>query len=447
MEIVLDKKDATYASLKINLKEADYKPQVDSKLKEYGKKAALKGFRPGKVPAALINKMYGKGVLVEEISQIIATNINTYIKENGLNVIGEPLPLDEKNGNVEWENGKEFDFYYEIGMVPEFSYDLSGKFTAYKIAVDDKSVEETVDNLRKQFGRMITPEKSEEGDFVSGKVIAVGSSEEGKNTMIPTNRVVKGELKKFVGVKDGDKITFDPKKVFDNDAAYIGHALGITKEEAEKVSGDYELVVDKISRSGLADLDQEFFDKVFGPGNITSEAEFTAKLKETMGENYARETKNLLIRDVRETLVDKTKIDLPKDFLKKWLLASNNGKLTVEQIENEFDLYLKELKWTLIKNKFAAEKEVKVEHDEVLTKTKDMIKSQFGGMPLNEEMEESITKWAENYLKENKGKNYMDTYEQVLSEKTFDVLLENVATTEKTVDVEEFKNVVEKGNK
>ena len=442
MEIVLEKKDTTSGVLKVNLKQSDYKFIVDGKLKEFSKKATLKGFRPGKIPAGLVHKMYGKSILMDEVSKMVGTAINHHIKDNNLNIIGEPLPVDEVNGQANWDNAADFDFAYEIGIVPDFKYDLSGNYTAYKIKVDNSSVSETVENLRSQFGRMITPEASVEGDFVSGNVKPVGSDTE-VATMIPTNRLTKTELKKFTGLKIGDKVVFDPKKAFDNDTANIGHALGITKEEAANVSGEYELVVDKITRSGLAEIDQDFFDRVFGKDVVKSETEFMDKLKATVADNYDRETKNLLIRDVREDLIAKSDIALPKDFLKKWLISTNDGKLTLEQIEQEFDLYVKELKWTLIKNKFAQEKEVKVEHVDVLGKAKEMIKSQFGFMPLNDELEASITQWAENYLKENKGKNYMDIYEQVLSEKTFSKLVESVKTSEKSVTVDEFKKHVE----
>jgi len=305
------------------------------------------------------------------------------------------------------------------------------------IEVDDKAVKETLDNLRSQYGKMSNPEESAEGDFLYGELKEL-KGEFTTQTLVPLNKVTKGELKKFVGKKAGDKIEFDIQKTFEDSAA-IAHATGLTKEEAEKKEGKFELTVTKISRSEAAALDQDFFDKIFGKDAVKTEEEFNGKLKETIAENYTRESDNLLTKDIQRILVENTKIEFPDNFLKKWLLISNEGKISEEQIEKEYDLYLQELKWSLIRNKIGEDNDVKVENDDVLSKTKEMIHQQFGHMPLTDELNATLDKIAENYLQQEKGKNYMRMFEQVFFQKVMDLIKTKAKIQEKKVSVEEFK--------
>lgn len=438
MEITLEKKDKTNATIKVNLKEADYTPKVAEKVKEYSKKVSLKGFRPGKVPTALIEKMYGKSIKIDEINTLLSKSVTNYIKESKLNILGDPLPDTDAAGKIDWDNQKEFEFNYAVGLVPEFSYDLSDKkITKYEIEVEEKAVSETLENLRSQYGKMTNPEESAEGDFVYGELKEVNGNFT-TQTLIPTNKINKQEVKAFTGLKKGDKVSFDIKKTFE-DAAAIAHVTGLSKEEAEKKEGQFDLQVTNISRSEPAPLDQEFFDKIFGKDTVKTEQEFNDKLKETIQENYIRESDNLLNRDIQNQLVENTKIELPDDFLKKWLLISNEGKITQEQIEKEYEFYLKELKWSLIKNKIGEENSIKVENEEVVSKTKEMISQQFGNLPLGEEMEETLSKIADNYLQQDKGKNYIKLYEQVFHEKVMEVIKSRVSLQTKKVNVDEFK--------
>lgn len=443
MEITLEKQSATNATLKVNLKESDYRPKVAEKVKEYSKKVQLKGFRPGKVPASLVEKMYGKSILVEEINQILSDSITNYIRENKLQIIGEPLPDTQKSDNINWDTQKEFEFNYNLGLVPEFSLDLSPnvKLTKNVIKVEDKVVQETLENLRSQFGQSTNPEVSAEGDFLFGTLKEENGDFEFQS-LFPTNKIRKSELSKFVGLKVDDKVTFEIENTFD-DAADIAYVTGLSKEEAEKKQGIFSLTVSKINRSEPAELNQEFFDKVFGKDAVKSEEEFMAKLKSTIEENYQRESELLINHQIRKYYVDNTQIDLPADFLKQWLLVSNNGKITQEQIDKEFDLYLKELKWTLIKNKISEDNDIKAENDEIVGKTKEMVKQQFGGMAFGAELEETFDKITDNYLKQDNGKNYIRMYEQLVNEKVLEAVKTKISISDKSVDVEEFRKIAE----
>ena len=443
MEILFDKKDAANASLTVKLTKEDYKSKVDHKIKDYTKKVSIKGFRPGKVPAAVVQKMYGKSLLVEEVSAILAESINTYINENKLRLLGEPLPDNEATGIVVWNNDADYAFVYNLGLVPDFTVDLTAKtgLTAYDIEVNEKSVQETLENLKQQFGEMVDVETSSEGDFINGKLKEVAGTFE-STTLLPTSKLAKSELKKFIDLKVGDTVSFDIQKAFDNDAAVIAHFTGASNEVAATMSGHFEFTVETVRHTKLPELNQELFDKVFGKDAVTSVEEFNIKLKETIVDNYKRESKSLLSRELQKALVENTKIDLPSAFLKRWLLTTNEGKISQEQIETEFDYYAKELKWNLIQNQLAEKNNIKVENNEVLDKTKEMMRTQFGGMPLDAQMEEFLNKFADNYLKEEKGKNYLKIYEQIVHDKTMEHLLSNIKLATKKVNVEQFQDLM-----
>jgi trigger factor len=441
LDITLDKKDNTSASLKINLSEADYKPKVDAKLKEYSKKVSLKGFRPGKVPAALIQKMYGKGILVDEINHIVSHTVSDYIRDNKLPVVGEPLPAEGNGSNIDWDNQKEFEFTFDLGLIPDFDFTVNQdiKVTRYEIETDEKVVGETIDTLRNQFGQTTNPEKSEAGDMVFGELKQV-DGDFSQKTLIPLNKLKAPVADKFIGIGSEDKVTFDINKAFEADD--VRHVTGLSKEEAAELKGQFDFTVQNVNRTTPAELNQEFFDKVLGAGTADSEEAFRAKVKEIVNENYNRETDLFFVNTLKKEVLKKVNIDLPHDFLKRWLLVSNEGKLTKEQIDNEFDLYLDELKWTIIRNKVAEQSEIKVETADVLEKTKEMIRNQFAQMGLAGQMEEMIDNYADNYLKDEKGQNFMKMYEQVYYDKVLNYMKENVSTETKKVDVEGFKKIV-----
>lgn len=443
MDITLEKKNPTEASIKITLTEADYQPKVREKLKEYSKKAQIKGFRPGKVPPALIQKMYGKSIMIDEINHILSHAVNDYIRDNKIKILGDPLPNTESADKIDWENQKDFEFQYEIGLVDDFKYTLEGKkLIRYNIKVDDKSVEDTIADLQKQYGKMTNPEKSEDGDFLYGQVVQNGGEFNDK-VSIPLNLIEKKERKNFIGLSKGDKVTFDVKKAF-KDAATIADALNIDGAAAEALEGEFELEVINVNRQEAAELDQEFFDKIFGPEVVKSEEEFRNKVKETISENYKRETEIYFDRTIQDALLESTEITLPDEFLKRWLLTTNEGKITEEDIAKEYDAYAKEMKWTLIQNKIGEDHEIKVENSDIEEKAKQIISDQLGSSGLLAQLGDNLDAFVQNYLQSNNGDNYMRVFSQVKAEKVFEIVREKAEIEEKEVDVEEFKDIVTK---
>lgn len=442
MDITLEKKNPTEASIKITLTEADYQPKVREKLKEYSKKAQIKGFRPGKVPPALIQKMYGKSIMIDEINHILSHAVNDYIRDNKIQILGDPLPNTENADKIDWDNQKDFEFQYEIGLVDDFKYEIEGKkLVRYNIKVDDKAVTDTIADLQKQYGKMTNPEKSEDGDFLYSQVVQNGGEYNDK-VSIPLSLIEEKERKNFIGLSKGDKVTFDVKKTF-KDAATIADALNIEVAAAEALEGEFELEVINVNRQEAADLDQEFFDKIFGPDAVKSEEEFRNKVKETISENFKRETEIFFNRTIQDALLDSTEINLPDEFLKRWLLTTND-KITEEDIAKEYDAYAREMKWTLIQNKIGDDNEIKVENSDIEKKAKEIISEQLGSSGLLAQLGDNLDGFVQNYLQSDNGDNYMRIFSQVRADKVLDIVREKADIEEKDVDVEEFKDIVTK---
>lgn len=440
MDITLDKQTNTDASIKIKLAEADYQPKVESKLKEYTKKAQIKGFRPGKVPPSLIKKMYGKSVMVDEINQLLIDAVNNYIKENKLPIVGEPLPDTEKAESIDWDTQKEFEFSYHVGLVPDFNVPVDKlDITDHQIELGGTELDEAINNLRNRNGEHIHPETSAEGDFVYGKIKQVEGDMAKEDAFISLETLKKEALTQFVGVKKDDTITFDVQNTFEK-AETAAHVIGSTTEEVEKLTGNFEFTVTDIERSEPATLDQDFFDKMLGKDKVTTEEEFRNKVKEILQENYKQGSEKRLIEQIQTQLVENTDITLPNDFLKKWLKASND-KVTDEILAKEYNLYVKDLKWSLIKNKLAEANSIKVEHEEVLAKAKTMITQQFASMGMGELPDESLTTYADNFLKAEKGKNYMNIFEQVFTDKVVEHVKSQANVKTQTISPEEFQKL------
>ena len=446
MDITLNKKDNTNASIKIILNEADYQPNVEQKIKEYRKNANIKGFRPGKVPASYIKKLYGKSVLVEEINSLLSKSLTDYIKENDLKILGEPIPNQEDAAKIDWDNQKDFEFEYTLGLVDEFDIKLDDKFKVekYTIEVTDKVMKETMDNLTKQHGDTESVEESKAEDSLEGKLSTVDGEVQEK-VILPIEDAEKKAQKQFVGVKKGVEVKFDIEKTFKS-AEAKSRLLGQNETDANAASGEYILTVSDIKRTKPAEINQDLFDKVFGKDTVKTREEFDQKVKETIAENYDRETENLLNRDLLDKLVEKTKFELPDEFLKNWLLLSNEGKVTQEQIEKEYDLYTKDLRWNLIKNKVAEanQDDIKVEHTDVMEYTKNMIAEQFGQYGMSDQLGENMDSFAQNYLQGENGENYRKVYEEMLNKRVLDFIKDKISIKDKKVDLDGFKKAVDK---
>lgn len=448
MNITLNKQNSTEGSLNIVLTETDYLPKVEEKVKDYSRKASIKGFRQGKVPAGVIKKMFGKSILVEEVNHLISHSISDYIKNNKLKVLGDPIPNEEKARTIDWDNQKDFEFEFQIGMVEDFKVDLSTKVkvTSHPIEIDQKVIDETLTDIKRRYGKVSYPEVSEAQDNLFGE-ISVKGSEEKKGSYISIEKIEKKEQKKFIGLKKEEVVEFEVEKAL-ADEAERARALNLSEEEAKQAKGTYVFTVTSVSRVETAELNQELFDKVFGSEVVKTEEEFLSKIRETITENYKRETEHLLDHEIQHYFVDNTKISMPDNFLKTWLKNTSAGKVTDEVLEKEFSQYKESLKWDLIKNQITEEKSITVEGDEVREKAKKQIIEQFGGESIAAQLGSKLDDIANNFLsgQDGKGENFMRIYNQLRHEKIMKVVKEAITINEKKVSLDEFKKIAASHN-
>lgn len=442
MEITLDKHSANQASIKISLNEADYQPKVDAKLKDYAKKVSIKGFRPGKAPVGMVKNLYGTSLLVEEINSILSESLNTYLKEQTFKILGDPLPEDKSQEKIDWKTQKEFDFEYKIGFVDSIELPLDDKLkaTKYVIQVDDKLVNETIENLMSQHGNSSNPEVAESDDNVYGDLQSEDASWS-KTISLPLNKLTKKLASKFIGKGKDEEVDFEAKEI---KKATWTEDLNFSDEEMAHAEGNLKFVIKNINRTEAAEMNQEFFEKIFGPDSVKTEEEFVTKVKETLQANYNQESKVFTEEELKKVLVEKANIDLPEDFLKEWLLKANEGKVTVEDVEKEFPAYAKQLTWSLISNHLATANEIKAEHEDVIEKTKQMVREQFAASGLGSQMEDSMDMFVDNYLKGEDGQNYMNMLTSVQNDKVLAMVQDKLKLKEKEITIDEFKELLEK---
>jgi trigger factor len=441
LEITLDKTSKTQAFIKIKLIEEDYQPIVEEKVKEYVKKAQIKGFRPGKVPPALIRKMYGKSIIFDEVNNLLSKNLQQYISTNELNVLGDPMPTLDTTFDL--ETMKEFEFKYELGLAEEF--DIKGideklVLDAVSLKVDKATIDESIENMKDQMGEMTNPETCEIGDSLYGVLLQKELDLE-KNISLELSELKDKEAKKMVGKKSEDQIEFSLIDIVKEDT-YASNLTGKTKEELASVTEKFTFTVKNVNRIVPAEINQEMFDKVFGKDIVKTEEEFESKIKESIGSNYEVESNKYNAYLLKKKILDKVTFEIPVQFLKDWLLRSNEGKFTSEQIEKEFEYYERDLRWSLIKNKIAKEADLKVENVEVIEGAKDQIKQQLAAsnIPL-EYFADKLDEFADRYLKEEKGENYMKIFNQILDSKVINQVKNKITTKSKTISVDEFKKL------
>jgi trigger factor len=442
VDISLDQQSVTDGLIRVKLTQTDYLPKVEEKVKEYSRKANIKGFRQGKVPSGIIKKMFGKSILVEEVNHLVSHGISDYIRDKKLRVLGEPLPNQEKARLIDWDTQKDFEFEFQVGMVDDFSYDMSSKVkvTSHPIKVDEKVIDETVQDMQRRFGQVTYPETSEATDNLFGEIPQPDGTM--KNAYIPIEKVETKEQKAFIGVKKDDTVTFDIDKV-SKDEQVRAQILNVAAEEAKDIKGSYTFKVNSINRVQAAEINQELFDKVFGKDAVHNEEEFRAKIRETIAENYQRETEHLLDHEIQHYFVDHTKINMPENFLKLWLKNASEGQVSDEVIQKEFKSYQESLRWNLIQNKIADDHKITVTAEDVKARAKELIAEQFGGAAIAEQLGERFDQIADSYLagQDGKGENYMRLYNQLRTAKIFKAIRESITVTEKPVSLEEFRKL------
>jgi trigger factor len=437
MNVVEEKIDDLNAILRVKITPEDYTESVNKALADYRKQANIPGFRPGKIPLTLIKKKYGKAVLAEELNKVVNKSLNEFITSNNLNVLGNPLPKEDEEVKGDFANPAEFEFAYEIGMTPDFEVSLSkkNKFDYLTVDIDKAMLDKEVEALAKRYGKLVSAEKSTENDMVIGEF----AQKEGdiKNTSTISLEFVEDEKakKKLIGKKIGDTVTLDPVSVSkgEDDLAAM---LGITKEEVADLSGDFDFTITEIKTMVPAAIDQELFDKLFGEGNVKSEKELREKISEDLKKMFANDSDRILSEKVSDKLMEKTSIDLPEDFLKRWILASSKEEITPEQIDADFESYKKSLKWQLIQNKLIKDNDIKVGNEEMVEYTKGLLINQYAqyGMPAPEDKD--LLPQVQSVLQNQEEANKI--YDNLYSVKMMNFFKETVNLNEKALPYDDF---------
>jgi trigger factor len=387
--------------------------------------------------------MYGKSILIEEINELLSKSVVGYIKDNNIRIIGDPLPVMEKTKQIDWDNQKEFDFEYLVGLVDSFTVDYQVRIESYEVEVDDKTIGESLERLKRDYGNYSEPEEYMDGDDIMGALNQPGS-EEKKDIWLLHDQLGDSVKNKLAGRRKDDKITVIIEELFTS-VESLATALKISPEEAKAMSGEYELTLAKIHRLITAELNQDLFDKVFGKDIVKTEEEFRSRVAETIRKNYDHEAGHYTEHRIQEKLLESTPIGISDHFYKKWIMAVNKGELSEKDIEENYDKYLKDLKWSLIFNRVSEDNQIKVEHEDVLNNARNLIRSQFAAYGIVQGADENIDTFANNYLKGKDGENYINTYNRVKSGKVMEILKEKLGIIYKKVSPDEFLAAV-KGN-
>ena len=452
MDVTKENKDDLNAVLKVHVKPEDYKERVDQVVKDYKKKAKMDGFRPGKVPESLIRKMYGRAIKIDEINKLVSEKISEYIKNEDLEILGKPLPNQDEQKAVNWDNDSEFEFAFDIAMAPNFELNVSeeDKVPYYTIQVTDELIDKQVDNYLERFGEFKSIDSVQNKDeIITAHVSELdeeGNPKEGgivKEDATLSVQVIKDEeiKNKFEGAQVGDEIDIDLKKAFPNDTE-ISSMLNIDKEKAENLEGQFRISITEIKQFEKAELNQDLFDKIYGEGNVTSEEEFRQKIKEELEEHLKPESERKLTQDIKKYFVEKVDPELPTDFLKRWLKETQQDEnLSEEDIDNEFPRFQEDLKWDLIKNKIIKENEIQVDENEVLELAKQVTAQQFQQYGLGNLPDEQLEQYAPELLKKEEDRRKF--YERKYEEKVVDHIKEKITLEEKEVTSEEFQKMVQ----
>ena len=431
------------STLTVEVSESDYIESVTNVLKKYRKDAVVPGFRKGKTPMSIIEKQYKTSIVVDEVNKMLQDNLYKHITDNKIRVLGSPLP--KSSVEIDWVNNVDFVFEYEIGLAPEFDVKISSKdkLTYYNIKADTKLVDGYCNDIAKKYGKMSNPNESIDGDLVfcsinqldvNGEVMINGISNEATVSMdVIEDKKVK---KKFIGLKSGDQLTLNVMSVFLNHSD-LSAMLKITHDQLHALTSDsFEFTVKQINRLSPAEFNKELFDKVYSDGSVTNIKEFQQKVTEEAEKSFVVESDRMLKNDVVLYLVKKVKLDMPDEFLKRWLVQTSEKPLTLEQVESDYHMYSKSLKWQLLENKILETNEVKVNNEDLLIFTKELVEKQMMQYGQASSDEKQILDIAENILKNEDERKKIS--EQLFDEKTLSIYKKSFKLNEKSISYDDF---------
>ena len=450
MKIAFENPDKVNGLLTLTVEEADYKENVEKTLKNYRKKANIPGFRPGMAPMGMIKRQFGTSVKVDEINKLLGDQIYKYVKENNIQMLGEPMPSD-KQVPVDMEGDAPYTFMFDIAVAPEFKIELNGDDTIdyYTIAVDDEVVNRQIDMFASRSGHYDKVEEYQANDMLKGDLRELdenGSTKEGGITvegavLMPEYIKVEDQKKLFETAKLGDIITFNPKKAYPESDIEVSSLLKMKKEEVADINADFSFQITEISRYVKAEVNQELFDQVYGKDVVTDEKAFREKIAEGLKAQFAVDSDFKFIQDVRKYAEAKVgELTFPDALLKRIMLNNNKDK-GEDYVEKNYAMSVKELAWHLIKEQLATANNVKVEEADVIATAKEAARAQFAQYGMNNIPEEYFENYAKDMLK--KG-DYTDSFvDRAVDRKLTEALKAVVKLNEKTATLDEFNKMMQ----
>ena len=443
MKIKKTKISETESNLNLHLEKKDYIDKFESQLKDLKRKANLKGFRPGMVPIQLLKNMYGKSVLLEEINKIVSESINNYIKENKIKIIGEPKP--QKNDDIDKIKINEidsFNFDFKIGHLSDFKlkpFKKSKKYNLFNIKVDKKTTDQTIENLKVQYAdinnlKEVTSKSSVYCEFIY--------SENKKKGLLALENLDKTESKKILKRKVDDAIVINLKKLVKNDSELLNQVIGDTVN-FDEFPNTVNVKIENIIERSPAKLTPTFFDKIFGPGKVKTKKEFNKEIEKSIEFNYLKESEFYFNREIEKDLLKENKISLPEDYVKDWISANNDEETAKKLLNEDYESYCNQIKWSYIVDDIIDSNKIKVENSEIEEMAKNQIQHQLMASGM-QNMSKDIDKFVDNYLKHNKGENYLKIFNELKSNKVFNHIKEKVTITKKSITFDKFKLLAKK---
>ncbi len=447
MNIVKENVDSLNAVIKVSVEKADYEESVDSRIKEHRRNAQVKGFRQGHAPMGLIKNMYYVPVKAEEINKVVSESLYNYLQTAEMKILGEPMAKTNAESTFDFEKDEIFEFEFEVGLSPEINIEVSekDKYPYYKIKIGKKEFDEYKESVAKRYGEFVTIDAADHDELIKCTLVEVDKDGQEKEKGIRTEEVsmsldmMKDDEQKllFKGIKKGEEVVFDVKKAYPNDTE-VASLLRIDKDNVAAVEGTFKCVANEIQKFELAVFGKELYDKIYGEDVVKTEEEFDAKLKEEMATQYERDSEYRFSIDVRETMLKNAKVELPVEFLKRWLVETNEN-LTSEQVEEDFAQYEDDFRWQLIKDHLIKQQEIKVTEEEVMESAVEVARNQYHQYGIMDIPEEYLTNYAQELL--SKKEEARKISDRKLEEKLVNFIKNTVKLDDKEITVDKFKKL------
>ncbi len=442
------------STLTVTVERSDYLPRLNSELAKYRKQAQMKGFRKGRTPMSVVRKMYGRSVLAEVVNQLMQEELYRYLTEEDIEILGQPLPSESQEQlDFDLKEPQDYMIKFDVGRAPSFEVagvDETNTFEKYKVDIPESEVDEALEAARRRQGKRVNPETAgDENDVVRLQAVELegeGPKEDGVQSefsLLLSRIDDEGTRERFFGKQVGDQLDLDLFSLEkDTDEAYVRkHFLQLEEDDDRPVNHDFRLTLEEISRVEPAELNEEFFQAAFPGRDASSEEEAREAIREDLAKHYDSQAEALLFRDIQDDLLEKNELALPHDFLKRWLLASNE-QATAEIIANEYDRFAENLRWSLIKGKLVKRFDLEVKPEELKDRFRDQVRGYFGGSTDNEAFVDSM---VERLMQDKKQVD--SVYEDLMADKLYDAVVDVVSVKDKPIGLDAFKEVLEEARR